>query len=150
MRISLVLLLSLFIHAAWAGSPVKWSFTADPAGGDTVVVHLTAVCEPGWHIYALTLPSDDGPLPTVITIQPDSLYHTAGPALEPAPQEKDDPNFGMRVAYHSGSTSFVQPVLRLTKGAFTISGQVEYMACNEMTCLPPVPVPFHLEIPASK
>lgn len=150
MRIPLVLLLSLFMHAAWAGSPVKWSFAADPTSGDTVEVHLTAVCDPGWHIYALTLPSDDGPLPTVITIQPDSLYRIAGPVIEPTPQEKDDPNFGMRVRYHSGTVSFVQPVIRLMRGSFAISGQVEYMACNEMTCLPPVPVPFHLEIVASK
>jgi thiol:disulfide interchange protein DsbD len=150
MRTFLMLLFPLLMPTAWAGSPVKWSFTADPASGDTVAVRLTAVCDPGWHIYALTLPSDEGPLPTVITVRQDSLYRIAGPATGPAPQEKDDPNFGMRVRYHGGTTSFVQPVVRLTQGAFTIRGQVEYMACNEMTCLPPVPVPFHLDIPALK
>jgi len=150
MRISLVFLLSLFMQAAWAGSPVKWSFTADHAAGDSVVVHLTAVCDPGWHIYALTLPSDDGPLPTVITVQSDSLYHTAGPVVEPTPKEKDDPNFGMRVRYHTGTVVFVQPLLRHTAGAFTIHGNVEYMTCNDSTCLPPVTVPFHLNIAASK
>ena len=74
----------------------------------------------------------------------------AGPAIEPAPQEKDDPNFGMRVRYHTGTTTFVQAVIRRSRDAFVISGQTEYMACNEMTCLPPVQVPFHLDIPALK
>jgi thiol:disulfide interchange protein DsbD len=150
MRFSLTLLLALTMNFARAGTPVAWSFAAEPTAGDTVAVRLTAVCDPGWHIYALTLPSDEGPLPTVITVRQDSLYRIAGPATGPAPQEKDDPNFGMRVRYHAGTTSFVQPVVRRTQGAFTIRGQVEYMACNEMTCLPPVPVPFHLDIPALK
>ncbi len=150
MQISLVLLLSLFMHAAWAGSPVKWSFAADPAQGDTVAVHLNAVCDPGWHIYALTLASSDGPLPTVITVQPDSLYRTAGPVIEPTPKEKDDPNFGMRVSYHTGTVAFIQQVVRKTAAAFSINGKVEYMTCNESTCLPPVTVPFHLNISASK
>ena len=150
MRIPVLLFLLFAMDAARAGSPVSWSFAAAPATGDTVAISLTAACEPGWHIYALTLPSDQGPLPTVITVQDDKAYHVAGPAKEPGPEEKDDPNFGMVVRFHTGVVTFVQPLLRAAGPAFTVKGKAEYMACNDKTCLPPVSVPFELAVPASR
>jgi len=35
-----------------------------------------------------------------------------------------------------------------TGEAFTVNGDVEYMACNDQMCLPPLKVPFAVEVPA--
>ncbi len=150
LRILLFLLGTGLGSLAWAGGPISWVFASGPAGGDTVQVHLTATCEPGWHIYALTLPSDEGPLPTVVTVDPGQGYHLAGPAVEQEPEETDDPNFGMVVRYHGGTATFSQPTERDTQDAYTLHGSVEYMACNDKTCLPPRKVEFTLDIPSAK
>lgn len=133
---------------ARAGNPVTWAFAAMPAGGDTVQVQLQATCEPGWHIYALQLPSDQGPLPTEVHIAVDEDYRVIGTPTEPPPVEADDPNFAMKVRYHGGVATFVQQVMRNTPGRFTINGTVAYMACNDRTCLPPRSIPFSLPIPS--
>ena len=135
---------------AWAGSPVSWTFTTKPAHGDTVNVLATASCEEGWHIYALVLPSDLGPLPTELRIPQDSDFTLVGAPTEPDPVEMDDPNFGVVVRFHPGTAIFQQALLRAGPAAFVVKGVVEYMACNDKTCLPPHAVPFTLDIPSAK
>ncbi len=133
----------------WAGGPVTWAFTAAAMGTDTVQVRLTATCEPGWHIYALVLPSDQGPLPTEVLLDEAPAYSALGAPMEPAPVESDDPNFGVKVRYHGAEVTFSQYVSRNTKLAFVIAGNVQYMACNDMTCLPPRNVPFTVNVPST-
>ncbi len=45
-------------------------------------------------MYALTLPRDDGPFPTVIAVTPSASFNPGAP-VEPAPIEVEDPNFQM-------------------------------------------------------
>ncbi|MBP8823745.1 MAG: hypothetical protein KBH07_08885 [Flavobacteriales bacterium] len=137
------------ILQAWAGGPVTWSFSSVPGGGDTLQVRLTATCEPGWHIYALELPSDQGPLPSEVEWTPTPAYRLLGATTEPKPIEKDDPNFGVAVRYHPGVVSFIQRVVRNTERPFAITGAVAYMACNDKTCLPPRRVPFAVNVPST-
>lgn len=136
--------------SAWAGGPVNWVFSTQSSGADTVQVQLTATCDAGWHIYALTLPSDKGPLPTEVRMEPSTAWRAAGPVEEAAPEETNDPAFGMLVRYHSGTVLFKQDLLPATPRAFTVHGSVEYMACNDRTCLPPTSVEFTLDIPPSR
>ncbi len=147
-RLFLLIIGSVLARTLIAGGPVKWMFAATPAQGDTIEVRMSATCEPGWHIYALTLPSDEGPLPTVIDVDAGTGYQLVGEAVEPEPIEENDPNFGMIVRYHAETATFIQPVERNSTGAFTIHGSVEYMACNDMTCLPPNTVEFTVDIPS--
>ncbi len=147
-RLFLLIAFSLIVSVLMAGGPVTWTFEAIPAQGDTMEVRLNATCETGWHIYALTLPSNQGPLPTVIQVENGAGYQVVGGPVEPEPIEENDPNFGMIVRYHGGTATFIQPVQRNSAGTFTIHGSVEYMACNDMTCLPPTTVEFTLDIPS--
>lgn len=149
MRLLLTTVLLLRTLFAAAG-PVSWQFSSETTADGQVLVHLTAICEEGWHIYALTLPRDDGPLPTVIRNTGAGAYEVAGPVNEPAPEEVDDPNFGMRVRYHAGTVTFTLPIKRLTDQAFEVTGEVEFMSCNDHTCLPPRTEKFTVPIPVSK
>lgn len=152
MRTFLLLSLMMLRGLCHAGGPtpagpVKWTFTSGITDG-RVHVDLIATCEEGWHIYALALPRDDGPLPTLIRTTSAGTFKPA-PVEEPAAEEVDDPNFGMRVRYHSGTFTFRIPIERLTNEAFAVAGEVEFMACNDRTCLPPQVVAFSVPIPAS-
>lgn len=148
-RILFSLLFTMAAAIAFAGSPVNWSFTTKEAANGRTYVALRAICEEGWHIYALTLPRDDGPFPTLITVAASPAF-TAGPILEPPPVEVEDPNFQMLVRYHGHEAEFLIPIERLSKDAFDVVGSVEYMCCNDKTCLPPVTVEFSVPFPATK
>lgn len=150
MHRSLATAITVLISAmTFGGNPVSWSFgTKETATGKTVVT-LQATCEEGWHLYALTLPREDGPFPTVITVAPSSAYK-AGAVVEPPPVEFEDPNFQMLVRYHGHTTEFIIPIERLAKTAFNVEGSVEYMCCNDKMCLPPVTVKFSVPFPAVK
>ncbi|WKZ66302.1 MAG: protein-disulfide reductase DsbD family protein [Flavobacteriales bacterium] len=126
--------------------PVKWRFAASATGDGYVRIDLRTEVEGGWHIYATELPSDEGPIATAIRFKASEAFVLEGGLVEPEPVEQYDPNFAMMVRYHSGSPAFVQRIKPLRPGAFDVEGEVEYMVCNDRTCLPPVVVPFKLRV----
>lgn len=145
MTVLQLLLLSIFPHGP-GDHPVQWSFQAVTDGPGPVRVELMATIEEGWYMYATELPSDDGPLPTVIRILPADHFVLQGPVEGPEPKEQYDPNFGMVVRYHSGSPVFTQYILPSATGDLWLEGEVEFMCCNDKTCLPPRVVPFRLAL----
>jgi DsbC/DsbD-like thiol-disulfide interchange protein len=146
MRYLLILSLWASSFFSFAGNPVKWSFSSEVAADGSVQVLLTAMCEEGWHLYALELPRDDGPLATIVTADPSGAYAQTGPVVEPKPVEVEDPNFLMLVRYHEGTCTFRLPIRRLIPEAFMVTGRVEYMCCNDKMCLPPVKVEFSVPL----
>lgn len=143
-----VMMLAPMAGMASSGGPVTWNFAAHPVDAGTVRVELSAVCEPGWHIYSLAQSGEEGPLPTVVTWDESPDYRVQGTVAEPVPVEAMDAAFGLVVQYHAGTTIFTQAVERGSAQPFTVSGRVEYMACNDRTCLPPHSVRFSVDIPA--
>ncbi|MBK9177259.1 MAG: hypothetical protein IPM46_13180 [Flavobacteriales bacterium] len=143
--LALLSLLALFSLNA-PSSPVKWTFSATATGEGAVRIDIRSEVEEGWHIYATELPSDQGPIATSIRFTPSEHYNLKGDLMEPAPVEVFDPNFGMVVRYHDAAPVFTQLVKPLVPGTFEVAGEVEYMVCNDKTCLPPVVVPFKLKV----
>lgn len=141
-----VLLSAALFVSAQPGPPVSWSFASKALADGTAEVLLTATMEEGWHIYATVLESELGPLPTAVRFTPSEAYEVQGDLVEPMPVQVFDPNFEMQVQYHSGTVSFVQQVKPKGTGQVEVSGEVEYMVCNDRTCLPPKSVPFSLEL----
>ncbi|MCI1751323.1 MAG: hypothetical protein LKM36_00215 [Flavobacteriales bacterium] len=133
-----------------AGGPVSWTAKAVPASNGDVVVEITAACESGWHIYALHLEREDGPIPTSIRITPDRQFYVVDSLKAPAPDVAYDPNFAMELGTYSGTVTFTSVLHRQGKAAFKITGEVEYMCCNDKTCLPPSTEPFTVEVQAKE
>lgn len=140
--------LFLVLQAGPTG-PARWSFSVEAGAEGRVQVDLKATLEPGWHLYALHLPREDGPLPTVIRLNPGKGHTGLVEVSGPEPVEEMDPNFAMLVRHHSGEPVFHAVTTRTSDAAFTLAGEVEYMLCNDRTCLPPVAVPFSLEVPSA-
>jgi thiol:disulfide interchange protein DsbD len=138
-------LLSLWLSVAISGSPAQWSFTAVQRTDGMVELRCQATLEEGWHLYATTLPSDEGPIPTSIRLK-DTKAFTLVSLQEPTPVEEYDPNFAMVVRHHSGTPSFVLLLKPNTKAPLVVEGEVEFMLCNDKTCLPPVGVPFKVDV----
>jgi DsbC/DsbD-like thiol-disulfide interchange protein len=145
-----ILLFVLLLAAALvsrAGGPVSWTFEPSVHADGRVQVLLKVTCEEGWHIYAMALPREDGPIPTSIQLTSSASY-SVGPVSEPTPETAYDANFAMELRFHSGVAVFSVPLQRLNNGPLTVTGEVEYMACNDKTCLPPKVVPFSVTVPA--
>jgi DsbC/DsbD-like thiol-disulfide interchange protein len=137
---------------AWSSNfapshPVGWSFAAIPEQGGAVRIEMTATMEPGWYLYATELPGDEGPVPTIFRFKPSEQFVLVDAIQEPVPVEKYDPNFAMQVRYHSGTAVFVQDIERKDTSAIVVEGELEFMCCNDHTCLPPRIVPFSIPIP---
>ncbi len=137
-------LLTFFAHAQFgmsqAPEPVKWS-TSTSVDGEYVVLEVKASIEEGWHLYSQFL-EDGGPIPTTFTLL-DTLgdYELVGSWEEGEPHLEFDPNFDMELAFFSNEAVFTAKLLP-TAEEFSITGELEFMVCNDEMCLPPTIVDF--------
>lgn len=114
-------------------SPVKLNFSTS---GDTLIISGTI--EKGWHMYAVDLSSDEGPVATEVTFTSSEFYNSVGELLVPGPHIAYDSTFEMELAYYEDTFTFKQVIQSMSdKKAYTLLGSFMYMVCNDETCLPP-------------
>jgi len=125
-------------------NPVQWSFTSTKKADKVYEVVITATIAKPWHIYSQTTP-DGGPQPTKIVFKANPLIVKDGDVKETGSlQTIHDQNFGVDVKYFSDKVVFTQ-VVKLKAGVKThTTGELEYMVCNDIKCLPPKKVPFDI------
>lgn len=118
-------------------SPVKWSSSAEKVDGGQYKVTITATFAEPWHIYSQNTP-DGGPVPTSFTFAKNPLVSLVGKTKEVGKlQTIHDKNFGVDVKYYSNKVSFTQLVKVKGNVKTNLSGEVEFMVCNDHECLPP-------------
>jgi thiol:disulfide interchange protein DsbD len=75
------------------------------------------------------------------------LVQVNGKTKELGKLEKNfDKNFGAEIAYFSKKVQFVQSVTLKVASKTRLTGEIEYMVCNDERCLPPTKVPFDIAI----
>jgi DsbC/DsbD-like thiol-disulfide interchange protein len=124
--------------------PVKWQFGAKKINKDEAVVFMKATIDNGWHIYSQNI-EEGGPIKTSFAFNPSNDYILLGKPAEPKPKTKHEEVFGMDVAYFDKEVVFQQKI-KLKKGATTVKGAVEFMACDATQCLPPDEVAFTVAV----
>lgn len=138
---------SLFapISTAQVNDPVKWEHSVEAVGSNTYKILFVASIESGWHMYGQNIP-DGGPIPTMFYFdEAEGVTFTDVPVPSHKPEVKYDETFGMNLELFDGKITFVQSV-EAKAGKF-IKGYVEFMACNDATCLPPSEYEFSIELP---
>ena len=113
---------------------VTWS-TSIAHTEEFTLLTVHADIEPGWHLYSQHL-EDGGPIPTSFVLDSSSAFTAIGNWEEGEAHVEFDPNFDMDLAYFSESADFtikLQPHVE----DFAISGELEFMVCNDEMCLPP-------------
>ena len=134
-------LLSLFSQAQIL-KPVKWDIKLIDTETTEKKLQFTAKADPGWHIYDMNLPSG-GPISTSVTYETKQGCELIGtPASSVAPEKVFDELFNMELRWYGGTVTFTQQINVTDPVKFKITGEVEYMACNDETCLPPERIPF--------
>ncbi|MEN9382100.1 MAG: hypothetical protein RI940_981 [Bacteroidota bacterium] len=125
-------------------NPVKWTFEAVKKLDKQYEVIITANIESPWHIYS-QFPKN--PLPIKISIKKNPLVQISGKIKELGSLEKHfDKNIKSEVAYFTNKVQFVQTINLKVASKTSLSGEVEYMVCNDERCLPPAKVPFEVTI----
>ena len=124
-------------------TPVKWKIKLDDKNGSPEKeIVLTATADNGWHLYDMNLP-EGGPVSTSFTFETLNGAELVG---EPVPSIKPttvyDEQFAMDLRWYPGTVSFVQKIKISDPDKFKAEGEVEFMACNDETCLPPDQIQF--------
>lgn len=120
--------------------PVKWSLDAEPASvrpGGTILARVTADIEPGWHLYALSVPK---PIIATSVELADSPAIASQTVYQPDAEVHYDANFGFDVASYSKRAVFLveaQLVPGVAAGPLELTAATRYQACNDKMCLPP-------------
>ncbi len=123
--------------------PVQWTFENKKADNHTYDLTFKAVIEPGWHIYSQFL-KGDGPIPTSFHFDKDDNATLTGAAQENSPKRREHVEQlfnNMKVVDFATEAVFMQRIT-VKDSAQPVTGTLEYMACNESTCLPPEEVKF--------
>jgi thiol:disulfide interchange protein DsbD len=148
MKRFLIVLTTLFFSLssmAQIMEPVKWSFSSQQEG-DQVKLIFKASIDDGWHLYDTSLP-DGGPVPTSFHFNDHADVELVGKmTTNPKPTETFDQTFQMDLRYFSHQAEFIQLVQVKSTGPVTIDGYLEFMCCNDETCLPPTEVDFSFKL----
>jgi thiol:disulfide interchange protein len=129
---SLILSISL---TAQVFNPVSWKVSTERNSENLYTLIFTADIEEGWHLYASELSSDEGPVPTGIFWAEGSPERVGG-IIEKDFITKQDPMFDMEVSYYEHKAVLKQQI-KVSSFPIKISGDIEFMVCNDERCLPP-------------
>lgn len=147
---SLVLLLTL----SWSASAqmldplkvVQWSVEIKPVSGQEYEVIFSSKIRDNWSVYSQFLESDDGPVRTSINYETKGL-ELLGKGKESGDRvEGFDKVFGMNLIKFKKKFVITQRV-KVSDPSKEYSGYLEFMTCDDRSCLPPTAWDFTLRFP---
>ncbi len=143
-----IFLLCVIITTAFSASAqqdiVSWSTSLEQISSDEFQITVTADIADGYHIYDLD--PYGGFNPTIITFTPSEGAEMVG-SLTPlaTPHRYYDDIFEVDMGSYEGSPQFTQSVKLLDEGA-SVAIHIEWMACDDTSCIPPDEVEFVVEL----
>ncbi len=104
----------------------------------------------GWHVYG-TQVVENGPTPATLNIESVSGAQLKGKlTATTAATKKHEDMFGTDVFFYEDKVTFIQR-LSLSGGKYSVTGYLQYGACNDENCIPPTNADFefHGEVKAA-
>lgn len=142
-RVSVFILSMLAFCATYAQmmEPVKVEGSLEKVAEDRAELVFLMKIDEGWHVYG-TEKLENGPTATSVSIERLQGAELVG-ALKyiGEPVRKFDEVFEMDVEYFEKGVEFRQEV-KLTEEDYCIEGYLEYSACNNQSCMPPMKSEF--------
>lgn len=131
-------------------NPATWSGSVEKVNDTEYKLTFKADLQEGWYTYS-QFTDPDGPIPTTFYYTEGEHYELVGKAEEIGELKKaPEPAFGPNVTvtkFVGSEATFVQTV-KVTDTATPIAGELEFMACDNEMCTPPLPVSFSF-VPAT-
>lgn len=145
---SAVILLFVSVAAfAQSGTKVKWDYTVKKIGDKKYEVRMIANIQPGWHLYSQTQSADAIALPTTINFAKNPLLLVTGKPKEVGKvTDAFDKATQSRSRFYSNKVEFVQVVTVKSTVKTSLTGDVEFMVCDDKQCLPPDKAKFSVKL----
>ena len=126
-------------------NPVSWQFRLEKVDQTTHQLICEATIDAGWFVYSQFLNPDEGPIPTKITIDENDEVTVVGKSEETGGRKEGmDPIFEMMIVKFGKKAVFSQKIK--VGNAQVVTGNIEYMTCDDEQCLPPTTESFELII----
>ena len=124
--------------------PVKWNFSLQKLSDTLYQALFTAHIDKGWYVYSNRI-EGEGPIPTSVTFEKSEAYYPTGQLEESGPHRISgvDPIFGIPIVKYKEEVQFRQQLV-VKDSTKPITGELEFMTCDDKRCLPPELVPFEL------
>ena len=148
--ISFILAAGLVPAFAQLISPVSWKAEAVQVEGNTYEIRATGSVMAPWHIYDIADYGDNGPNPTVISLEGDSFTLLGEPYMVSGVHRAYDNTFGMEVGTCEGTVVIGQKIELTASKESVAKVNVEWQACNDENCLPPNDETIDVALPAGK
>jgi DsbC/DsbD-like thiol-disulfide interchange protein len=143
-------LILLFIGTAvmaQSKTKVSWTYTAKKIADKKYELRLTAAIQNGWHLYSQNLDADAIALPTTVKFNKNPLLVMQGKIKEQGKLIAEyDKATQSNSKYYKDKVEYVQVVTLKAKAKTSVSGEVEFMVCDDKSCLPPSKIPFTIAI----
>ena len=137
----IITLAAVGIAQAQMVDPVKFTSKMNMLGNGMAEIVFEATIAPGWHVYSSDI-ADDGPVKaTFHADRMEGAVTEGGLKTRGKVSEEYDQMFGMNLRFFTLKGSFVQKI-RFTKPDYDIDCYLEYGACNDEMCMPPMTVQF--------
>lgn len=135
----IILALMSFSHLSIAQktSPVAWDFKLIKINAHEYKFTATATMQPTWVLYS-QFTDPEGPVPTTFTVNGKQIQLKEESHL----MTEMDEMFMVEVKKFKNTAVFSTVVHKEKNTA--IKGDVEFMTCDGLRCLPPTKVPFEL------
>ncbi len=147
-RLLLLISLILLSISIYAQNPVSWQASVEKSGENSYDIIFTATIERGWHLYDMG-PYEGGPNATEFTFNLDDRAELVGGVeYKTEPIKTFDDIFEMNIGYFEKSALFVQKIK--ISGDSKVNATVEWMACNNNSCIPPSDMDFTFDLKADR
>ncbi len=149
----IVVFLSLIILSISSFSqihdPVKWLTSVEKISASEYDLVIHATVEEGWHLYSQNVP-EDGPIPTSFSFEINDNYTLIGLTSEEEGHTVFDSVFEMDIKYFENNATFKQRIKTTSENTLKIVGEVEFMVCDDTSCLPPTFIDLNFQISRKK
>ena len=126
---------------------VGWKSSVEHLGGDTYRIVLEAAIPAPYHMYDMG-PYEGGPNATAIVFTPgEGVTLEGGVEQLTTPARHYDKTFEMEIGTFAGKARFAQRV-KLTAPESSVKAQIEWMLCDDTSCMPPDDTELTIAIPA--
>lgn len=141
-----VLALCLSVATAYGQeNQVRWKGSVKDNGDGRYTLTMTAEIADGWHMYDLG-PYEGGPNATTIKFTAADGVALDGELVQKTkPMRVFDRMFEMEIGYFEHKAVFEQAV-KLSAPSAVVKAEIEYMVCDDHTCIPPTEAELTFDI----
>ena len=145
----LLAILTITVGNAQIFEPITWETTVKKLSDTEYNLISTATIESGWHLYAQEVP-EGGPIATTFTFGASKdAFEFNGKTSEPEGRTEYDSIFRMPIKFFEKSAIFIQKV-QVSGNPSSLNATVEFMACDDTRCLPPMEEELIFILPKKK